>query len=337
MSYAVVLELVLVLFIVLNFFNKFYEFHEWFALLCDGKAAPVFVILTLIFGVAQWIIWTLSENDFLEETEAKNELLIIVDIAFYTAMLFFFFSFMAYWSTISYYCSEKPFVQAFIYMTIVGYILIWAARQLRPPMTRNAWHRSHPLHQILASMCWISALGFLVFVILTGVGLAIISAIVKAVYDRGAFWALGGYVFVSFCVMLAPLAPGSIVDVSGGFLLIYVFVAEGWCSFWEAWGASVAFVCILHFCGACAQWYIGTWPCVQHYANLAFPAEMLAASDAVLEEANCVKVGIIGFVFMDTMVCIYSVIYIVSCLMCLCLSHANCFIIFHLGMILCFV
>jgi len=59
-------------------------------------------------------------------------------------------------------------------------------------------------------------------------------------------------------------------------------------------------VTALHFVGSCLQYWIGTMKFVKAWANFALPPDMLAASDSVLLEANCIKVGIVGQVFMDT-------------------------------------
>ena len=70
------------------------------------------------------------------------------------------------------------------------------------------------------------------------------------------------------------------------------------------------------------QRWIGTWPCVQIYANRVFPPELLAASDAVLEGAGIVTVGIIGYVFMDTslltlLFCVRVCVCAYFCLICI--------------------
>lgn len=45
---------------------------------------------------------------------------------------------------------------------------------------------------------------------------------------------------------------------------------------------------------------IGRLPFAQQWMNRTFPIEMLATSDAVLGDANWFKVGLVGFVFLDT-------------------------------------
>ncbi len=68
---------------------------------------------------------------------------------------------------------------------------------------------------------------------------------------------------------------------------------ENW-DFFASWSMAIICVCLLHFAGACAQWYIGRVRCVQIWGNTTLPVEMLAASDAVLREANWFKVGLVG-------------------------------------------
>merc|ERR1719510_2855054 len=76
--------------------------------------------------------------------------------------------------------------------------------------------------------------------------------------------------------------------------------SEFW-SFFSATAVSIIMVVALHYTGACFQWMIGRLPFAQQWMNRSFPIEMLATSDAVLGDANWFKVGLVGFVFLDTM------------------------------------
>merc|ERR1719285_511671 len=75
--------------------------------------------------------------------------------------------------------------------------------------------------------------------------------------------------------------------------------SESW-SFFSATAVSIMMVVALHYTGACFQWMIGRVPFAQQWMNRSFPIEMLATSDAVLGDANWFKVGLVGFVFLDT-------------------------------------
>jgi len=98
---------------------------------------------------------------------------------------------------------------------------------------------------------------------------------------------------------ITPLAPGSVADAVGGFLLVQIYMNAG-CTFFEAIMIAFAFVTVLHFVGSCCQYFIGKVKAVQQWANFALPPDILAASDSVLLEANCLYVGLVGQVFMDT-------------------------------------
>ena len=133
------------------------------------------------------------------------------------------------------------------------------------------------------------------FVLIAGIGIAAFSEGVQQVSRYGTEYAFGAYLFLSFSCMLTPLMPGSIVDVTGGFLFTYVLVIEEGFTFPSAWFIGLVSVIFLHYMGACAQWYIGTWSCVQIFANRTFAPGLLAASDAVLGDAHFMTVGLIGY------------------------------------------
>jgi len=100
---------------------------------------------------------------------------------------------------------------------------------------------------------------------------------------------------------VTPLAPGSVADAVGGFLLVQIFMHEsqGY-NFFQAITISMAIVTILHFVGSCLQYFLGKVKAVQWWANFALPPDILSASDSVLLDAGCFTVGIVGQVFMDT-------------------------------------
>jgi len=60
-------------------------------------------------------------------------------------------------------------------------------------------------------------------------------------------------------------------------------------------------ITLYHYAGACIQWWIGTLPAIQIWLNTYMPVEMLSTTDAVLVDANWFEVGLIGYVFLDTL------------------------------------
>jgi len=140
---------------------------------------------------------------------------------------------------------------------------------------------------------------FVFLVLLAGIGIPLFSEFGQNADKMGTTLAFALLIVLSMIVMLTPLAPGNIVDVCGGFVIVQILIRQG-LVFEEAWLVAWLTVVALHYTGACAQWFIGMQPCVQAWGNATLPVPMLAASDAVLKHANFFRVGLIGYVFMDT-------------------------------------
>jgi len=104
---------------------------------------------------------------------------------------------------------------------------------------------------------------FVFLVCLAGIGIPAFSEFGKNANAMGTHVAFTLLAILSMIIMLTPLAPGNIVDVCGGFVVVQILMQEEDLGFWEAWGIALAAVCTLHFSGACMQWYIGMQPCVQ--------------------------------------------------------------------------
>jgi len=190
-------------------------------------------------------------------------------------------------------------MHGFMYISIFGGVILMIARWIRPPV-KGDWHYHPGTDIILNGISNVISFFFVFLVVLAGLGVPLFSEFGQNANKMGiplAFTLLG---ILSMIVMLTPLAPGNIVDVCGGFVMVQILKEQLHFGFWESWAIATAAVCALHFSGACAQWFIGKQPCVQAWANASLPVPMLAASDAVLKEADCFRVGLIGYVFMDT-------------------------------------
>jgi len=139
------------------------------------------------------------------------------------------------------------------------------------------------------------------FVWLSAIIVALFTEIAKASQDWGALSATTVYCILALFLGITPLAPGSVADAVGGFLLVQIFMhdSQGY-DFYEALSIALGIVIILHYVGSCLQYFIGKIKSVQQWANFALPPDILAASDSVLLEADCITVGIVGQVFMDT-------------------------------------
>jgi len=179
-----------------------------------------------------------------------------------------------------------------------GLVLVFARwiRQSKP----GDWHHHPGTSIVLDGILNVITLLFVFLVVLAGIGIPLFAEFGQSAKTLGTPLAFTLLAIVSMIVMLTPLAPGNIVDVCGGFVMIQILMQQERVGFYVSWLIAYFSICILHFCGACAQWFIGTQPCVQAWGNASLPIPMLAASDAVLKEANWFRVGLIGCVFMDT-------------------------------------
>lgn len=131
--------------------------------------------------------------------------------------------------------------------------------------------------------------------------MALFTEIANESWVLGAYWVISLYCVLALILGISPLAPGSVADTLGGFLLaqIYMHESRGY-NFFEALLIAMAYVTVLHFVGSCLQYFIGKAKSLKAWANFSLPADILAASDSVFLDASCVTVGIVGQVFMDT-------------------------------------
>jgi len=139
------------------------------------------------------------------------------------------------------------------------------------------------------------------FVWLSAIIVALFTEVAKASQDWGALSAIIVYCILALFLGITPLAPGSVADAVGGFLLVQILMHEsqGY-NFYGAFTIALALVIVLHFVGSCLQYFIGKIKSVQQWANYVLSPDILAASDSVLLYADCTMVGIVGQVFMDT-------------------------------------
>eukprot|EP01083_Nonionella_stella_P101673 288431_1 len=299
-SYAAILTFISLLFVFLDYFDNFHLFQSYFESSCHNHSQSIFLISFCLTAFIDYVLIGLEEDGIIDGRVA----LIIIDVLYYIALVLFFCTWMAYWKAFSFYCSEKSSLHALFYLTIIGYIIIVICRWLRPVAEEdNAWHRKHKITSILSAIMYVIIFLFVFCVILGGIGIAAFAEFAKQSASFGVGIAILGFCSVSMIIMLTPLAPGSIVDACGGFVFIQLLSDPNQgpnYNFFISWGIAIVAVCVLHFTGACTQWWLGTWPCIQIWANKTLPIEMLAASDAVLRDAGVVKVGLVGYIFMDT-------------------------------------
>jgi len=214
---------------------------------------------------------------------------------------------LAHWDHFSYLCAHYPWVHSFFYCTVIGGVILEAARCLAPPKKNDeewkdwSWHQKHKTSEILDWIMLIVLCLVTMFVWLSALIVALFTEVANESWVLGAYGAKILYCILALILGVSPLAPGTVADTMGGFLLVKIYMhdRQGH-NFSEALLIALAYVTILHFIGSCLQYYIGKVKSLKSWANFSLPPDILAASDSVLIDANCITVGIVGQVFMDT-------------------------------------
>jgi len=296
-TYAMIMCMVFMLFIYLDAYSQFHNFHRFFECCFNNRGQTVFSFSLI---VASFVDYLLIEIYYRVLSDDGNTgLLIALYVLFYLALILMFFTFMAFWEVFAFYCAEYSYVHGFLYLSLIGGVVLFFARLIHPS-NEGDWHHHHGTNLILDGILNVISVFFVFLVVLAGIGIALFSEFGQNADKMGTPLAFSLLFGLSMIVMLTPLAPGNVVDVCGGFVIVQILMQQEKLSFWDSWMIAMVAVCIMHFIGACSQWYIGMQPCVQAWGNATLPVAMLAASDAVLKEADCFRVGLIGYVFMDT-------------------------------------
>jgi len=288
--------------------------------ICGKLKLQVMILASfLIVGFTDFLLLSISAscevgeidcNDPLLDPHAGNgEIRHITRTLTAVCAILFALSVLAYWDHIRYICAHYAWVHAILYLTIVGGVFLEIARCLVKPIKKAgkgdvvdlnwSWHSRHPTTEILDWIMLIVLVLVTMFVWLAAIIVALFTEIANESQEWGVYWATLIYCTLALMCGITPLAPGSVADAVGGFLLVKIYMNEGF-NFFEAIFLASTIVTILHFCGSCLQYWIGKMKPVQAWANFALPPDILAASDSVLLEANCMMVGIVGQVFMDT-------------------------------------
>jgi len=294
--------------LLIDYYGHFEKFKYFLENGFNGRLPYILLTADLIISFITFISLQLSDSS--EDVEFVQAAW--VDYAEYFCA--FVIGFMtvavciAYWDYLSFRCSQSPWVLSFFYLTIIGYVVVWCARYVHPPVKREdslktlnwSWHMHHPENKILECMTRIIFLCCVFFVIMGTVLLALFTDITNTISVLGIVPIIVIFSIFGLTLMITPLAPGSVVDICGGYVMVNLFMIENDWSFGGAWLLAFIIMVVLHFIGSCLQWFIGRMDCAQGWMNQTFPPMMLAASESTLQEAGCVKVGIVGQVFMDT-------------------------------------
>jgi len=261
----------------------------------------VYAIGCFCTALAAWIIISIEEDDVIAKTTAVEAL---IWISFYLGVLFLILCILSGWELISYYCATVSWLQGFMWISIIGAIVLQNARLLRPPPEDKdvfTWHRHHDKQQLIDGILFVLNLSWLAFVVLTCLFVPIFAEVSRWAADIGVEVGILIFLIFAFIITLNPIAPGTAIDVCGGFIFVILFMdGLGW-GFFESWGVGLVIIIIIHYVSACMQWVIGKVQSVQLWMNRTAPIFILAASDAVLGDAGWFKTGLVGYVFLDTL------------------------------------
>lgn len=148
------------------------------------------------------------------------------------------------------------------------------ARILEPPVKieekddpknpKWSWHIRHPLSEILDWVMVIVVGLITMFVWLSAIIVALFTEVANASQDWGALNAIMIYSILALILGITPLAPGSVADAVGGFLIVQILMHDnqGY-EFYQAITFALALVIVLHFVGSCLQYFIGKFKSVQ--------------------------------------------------------------------------
>jgi len=281
----------------------------------------LFMGLFFFFAIVDYIMLKIADDEDGYDVPASVTFL-AEWIFFYTAIMLMIMAVLSNWTKISFLCSEKAYIQGLLNVSIVGFFILLIARKLRPPAEIDidentgrqkvkrqkiqdiTWHKYHNWNNQIDGIVLIVVVLWIMLVFFFVISVAAFAEFAKEAAGWGVAPALSSFVGFAMVIMLAPPAPGNIIDVFGGYLIVVVLImndddGDTW-DFWTALPVAIVTIVVLHYTGACFQWIIGRRPFAQQWMNRTFPIEMLATSDAVLGDANWFKVGLVGFVFLDT-------------------------------------
>jgi len=283
------------------------NFYGWktfqvnFETVCGHDGKTIWFAVFILCSVIWWLVSSVRGEDinpFSNETADY-----IIYISFYCACVFFVFAFLASWELMSYYASTSEWIQSFLYLTIIGGIALENARWLRPPRDdehTHSWHKRNDVNDYISGLFLVMNLGFLGS-ITVGILVPVLAEVSDWASSQNAFLAFLLFTIVAFSMLLHPLAPGTGIDVLGGFFFTFVFTVKYEMEFIETYFLLVAILISFHYAGACIQWWLGKMPFIQMWLNSILPTVLLASSDATLVEAGWFEVGIIGFFWLDTL------------------------------------
>jgi len=176
--------------------------------------------------------------------------------------IIFVFTVLAHWDHFSYLCAHYPWMHAIFYCTIIGGVILEISRRLARPKKEDeekwsewSWYKKHKTSKILDWIMLIVLALVTMFVWLSAIIVALFTEIANESWVLGAYGAGALYCILVLILGVSPLAPGSVADTVGGFLLVKIYMHDKQgLNFSEALLIAMAYVTGLHFIGSCLQY-----------------------------------------------------------------------------------
>jgi len=222
-AYTCLMCLMSLVFIALDAFDKFHDLHRYLENFCNGHGQTVFSVSFLFIGFTDYIM--IETYYSLMDGDGPEALLITLYVFYYASLFLLFFTWMVHWEVFAFYCSEYPYIHGFMYISFIGGVALVFCRWIRPA-NQGDWHYHPGTDVILNGILNVISFFFIFLVVLVGIGISLFSEFGLNAHEMGtpvAFVLLG---ILSMIVMLTPMAPGNIVDVCGGFVIVQILIQQ---------------------------------------------------------------------------------------------------------------
>lgn len=94
MAYAVMMCLMFQLFLILDAYNKFHDFHKFLERMCSGRGQTILSVSFMTLGFADYIMIEVHYN--LLNEDGPEALFMILYILYYISLILMFLTWMSY-------------------------------------------------------------------------------------------------------------------------------------------------------------------------------------------------------------------------------------------------
>jgi len=129
-AYCGIMFFIFHLFLLLNFINKFHEIHKCLEKLFNGNGQIVIGTSFLVLGFVDYLMIQIYYN--LLNEDGPQSLFITLYVVYYVSLLLLFLTWMAYWETFAFYCTEYSYMHGLMAISLIGGVVLVLARWVQP-------------------------------------------------------------------------------------------------------------------------------------------------------------------------------------------------------------